>query len=113
MDYGVQGGRQPSRSNWIMYRCLQVSDSGISSCKMSSEMLRKASLYLLTISEIRELCDKHNLIFIEDAAHSIGTKYDGRQVGSLADMTCRNVTEGLIVSPYDLLPSFHKPIQLF
>ena len=40
------------------------------------------------IKEIRELCDKHNLIFIEDAAHSIGTKYDGRQVGSLADMTC-------------------------
>ncbi len=40
------------------------------------------------IKEIRELCNKHNLIFIEDAAHSIGTKYDGKQVGSLADMTC-------------------------
>ena len=38
--------------------------------------------------EIRELCDKYNLFFIEDAAHSIGTKYDGKQVGSLADMTC-------------------------
>ena len=40
------------------------------------------------IREIREICDKHNLIFIEDAAHSIGTKYDGKSVGSLADMTC-------------------------
>lgn len=40
------------------------------------------------IKEIRELCDRHHLIFIEDAAHSIGTKYDGRRVGSLADMTC-------------------------
>ena len=29
------------------------------------------------IKEIRKLCDKYNLIFIEDAAHSIGTKYDG------------------------------------
>lgn len=39
------------------------------------------------IKRIREICDKHNLIFIEDAAHSLGTKYDGEPVGSLADMT--------------------------
>lgn len=38
--------------------------------------------------EIREICDKHGLILIEDAAHSIGTKYKGKPVGSLADMTC-------------------------
>lgn len=38
--------------------------------------------------EIREICDEFGLIFIEDAAHSIGTKYNGKQVGSLADMTC-------------------------
>ena len=37
---------------------------------------------------IREICNKHGLIFIEDAAHAIGTKYDGKPVGSLADMTC-------------------------
>lgn len=40
------------------------------------------------IKEIREICDKHGLIFIEDAAHAIGTKYEGKLVGSLADMTC-------------------------
>jgi UDP-4-amino-4,6-dideoxy-N-acetyl-beta-L-altrosamine transaminase len=39
------------------------------------------------IDEIRKICDEYNLIFIEDAAHSIGTKYNGRQVGSLADIT--------------------------
>lgn len=39
------------------------------------------------IQSIREICEKHNLIFIEDAAHSLGTKYDGKPVGSLADMT--------------------------
>lgn len=38
--------------------------------------------------EIREICDRHGLIFIEDAAHAIATKYNGAQVGSLADMTC-------------------------
>jgi len=40
------------------------------------------------IDEIRQICEEHNLIFIEDAAHSIATKYRGQQVGSLADMTC-------------------------
>lgn len=39
------------------------------------------------IERIRQICDKHNLIFIEDAAHSLGTKYNGKSVGSLADMT--------------------------
>lgn len=37
---------------------------------------------------IRELCDKYHLYFIEDAAHAIGTRYEGRPVGSLADLTC-------------------------
>lgn len=40
------------------------------------------------IEKIQEICKEHNLIFIEDAAHSIATKYKGQQVGSLADMTC-------------------------
>ena len=39
------------------------------------------------IKEIREICDRHGLIFIEDAAHSIGTKYNGKMIGSLADIT--------------------------
>lgn len=38
--------------------------------------------------EIRAICDDHNLIFIEDAAHAIATKYKGQQIGSLADITC-------------------------
>lgn len=40
------------------------------------------------VNEIRKICDEHNLIFIEDAAHSIGTSYRGVKVGNLADMTC-------------------------
>ena len=38
--------------------------------------------------ELRAICEEHDLIFIEDAAHAIGTKYKGRPVGSIADMTC-------------------------
>ena len=39
------------------------------------------------IGRIREICEKNGLIFIEDAAHSLGTKYEGQPVGSIADMT--------------------------
>lgn len=39
------------------------------------------------LDEIRAICKEHNLILIEDAAHSIGTRYNGQPVGSIADMT--------------------------
>lgn len=39
------------------------------------------------LNEIRSICRKHNIILIEDGAHSIGTKYNGVPVGSIADMT--------------------------
>lgn len=43
---------------------------------------------VVEVERIRALCDKYHLVFIEDAAHSIGSKYNGTPVGSLADMTC-------------------------
>lgn len=39
------------------------------------------------LDEIRAICKENNLILIEDAAHSIGTKYNGQAIGSIADMT--------------------------
>ncbi|MEG0751001.1 MAG: UDP-4-amino-4,6-dideoxy-N-acetyl-beta-L-altrosamine transaminase [Oscillospiraceae bacterium] len=42
---------------------------------------------VVEIDKIREICDEFGLILIEDAAHSIASKYNGRPVGSLADIT--------------------------
>lgn len=39
------------------------------------------------LDEIRNICKENNLILIEDAAHSIGTKYKGKPVGGIADIT--------------------------
>lgn len=39
------------------------------------------------LQEIQALCRANQLVFIEDAAHSIGTVYNGQAVGSIADMT--------------------------
>ena len=43
---------------------------------------------IVQVEEIRKICDEHGLIFIEDAAHSIASTYNGKQVGNLADLTC-------------------------
>lgn len=40
------------------------------------------------LDAIRAICDKHGIYLIEDAAHSIGTKYKDKSVGSIADITC-------------------------
>lgn len=37
--------------------------------------------------KIAEICKENDLYFIEDGAHSIGSKFNGRAVGTLADMT--------------------------
>lgn len=69
--------------------------------------------------EIRAICREHNLFFIEDAAHAIGTKYKGKPVGSIADMTCfsfhpvKTVTggEGGAVTTNDEL-LYHRLVRL-
>ena len=37
--------------------------------------------------KIRKICDEYGLMFIEDAAHSIGSSYNGTKVGNIADIT--------------------------
>ncbi len=67
---------------------------------------------------IDEICKRHGLLLIEDAAHAIGTKFDGKPVGSIADMTCfsfhpvKTVTsgEGGAVTTND--PEFYRKLLL-
>lgn len=37
--------------------------------------------------KIRKICNEYGLLFIEDAAHSIGSSYNGTKVGNIADIT--------------------------
>ncbi|WP_261303493.1 UDP-4-amino-4,6-dideoxy-N-acetyl-beta-L-altrosamine transaminase [Paenibacillus andongensis] len=71
------------------------------------------------MDEIRQIANEHNLIIIEDAAHSIGATYKGRKVGTLADMTMfsfhpvKHVTTaegGVIVTNNE---DFYYRMQLF
>jgi dTDP-4-amino-4,6-dideoxygalactose transaminase len=52
------------------------------------------------MDDLREIADRHGIYLIEDAAHSIGSTYKERPVGSLADLTTfsffptKNMTSG-------------------
>lgn len=71
------------------------------------------------IDEIRDICNRYNLIFIEDAAHSIGTKYKNKMVGSLADLTTfsfhpvKTITSGEGGAILTNSESFYKKMLLF
>lgn len=39
------------------------------------------------VDELLSLCKEKGIVLIEDGAHSIGTKYKGQGIGSVADMT--------------------------
>jgi UDP-4-amino-4,6-dideoxy-N-acetyl-beta-L-altrosamine transaminase len=69
-------------------------------------------------ARIQKICDKHGLTLITDAAHAIGTKYNGQPVGSIGDMTCfsfhpvKTVTsgEGGAITTND--PELYKKLRL-
>ena len=52
------------------------------------------------IEEIIKIARQYNLFFIEDAAHSLGSRYKGQRIGSQADLTTfsffptKNITTG-------------------
>ncbi|GGI57679.1 DegT/DnrJ/EryC1/StrS family aminotransferase [Winogradskyella haliclonae] len=37
---------------------------------------------------LKSVCDKHNLVFVEDACQAIGGSYKGKPLGSIADLGC-------------------------
>ncbi len=52
------------------------------------------------LNELKAITKQHDILLIEDAAHSIGSKYHGKRVGGIADITTfsfyptKNITTG-------------------
>ena len=44
--------------------------------------------YPCDMAELKDIAKKHNLVLIEDAAHSPGATYRGQAIGSISDYTC-------------------------
>lgn len=71
------------------------------------------------MERIQKICKKHQLLLIEDGAHSIGTTYRGNAVGSMADMTTfsfhpvKTITGGEGGAIMTNNPEFYQKLQLF
>ncbi len=50
------------------------------------------------IERIREICKKHNLIFIEDCAHALGATYQGKKLGTFGDVSFFSFSRDKIIS---------------
>ena len=50
------------------------------------------------IDEIKEICQKHHAILIEDAAESLGATYKGKQTGSFGDVGCISFNGNKIIT---------------
>jgi 8-amino-3,8-dideoxy-alpha-D-manno-octulosonate transaminase len=40
------------------------------------------------MNALQKICSKHNLLFVEDACQAIGGTYEGKPLGSIADLGC-------------------------
>ena len=71
------------------------------------------------LDELRELSTTHGIYLIEDAAHSLGSTYKGRMVGSIADLTTfsffptKNMTTGEGGAVSSISPELLKRAERF
>lgn len=74
---------------------INLDDYNIDENKIKSYINEKTKVILpvdftgqcCNIGKIMEIAKENNLIVIQDASHSLGTKYLDKQIGSIADMT--------------------------
>ena len=84
-------------------------DSGNINIESAANLINKKTKAIVTVdyagqptnlNKLKELAVKNNIYLIEDAAHSFGSSYEGKPVGSIADLTTfsffatKNITTG-------------------
>ena len=68
---------------------------------------------------IRIICDKYNIVYIADGCHAIGAEYNGKKIGSLADLTCfsfhpvKHITTGEGGAVATKEPKYNERLRLF
>src|SRR3989344_1673659 len=50
------------------------------------------------MSKVMEICQKHNLILIEDCAHALGAKYKGKEVGTFGKAAFFSFSRDKVIS---------------
>lgn len=73
-----------------------------STVKESITLHTKAIIFVHTygnpsgILEIKDLCEQHHLILIEDIAHALGARYNGRLAGTFGDYAVYSFTKQMV-----------------
>ena len=71
------------------------------------------------MAALRDIAERHNLALIGDAAHAIEAEYDGKKVGTLADLNCFSfyATKNLVTGEGGMVttdnPQFAADIPVF
>lgn len=62
------------------------------------------------MAAIHRLAGQHRLRVVEDAAHAIGSAYQGRPIGSISDMTCFSfyATKNITTAEGGMITTHHK-----
>lgn len=66
------------------------------------------------LDELRKIADKHGIYLIEDAAHSLGSLYKGKPIGSIADITTFSFfpTKNITTAEGGAVASIHPELLL-
>lgn len=62
------------------------------------------------IRKIKEICEKHGALLIEDAAEAMGATWEGKPCGSFGDYTAISYKEHKIITAYK--PFTEKEIKV-
>jgi len=81
-------------------------DFNISSSDLEAKITAKTKVVVIqhtfglpaNIEKIKAICDSHNLILIEDCAHSLGAEFDGRKVGTFGKAAFFSFSRDKIIS---------------
>lgn len=102
--------------------CLDLNDvkSKVSSRTAGVILVHMAGLLSPEVVEFRRYCDAHGLFLIEDAAHSPGARYAGKEAGSFGHAGCfsffptKVITAGeggMLTTDDDMIASFARSYQ--
>jgi perosamine synthetase len=84
-------GLSPSKMEAFLLECAEIRNDGytynkITGHKISACVPMHTLGHPAKLSELKRICDIYNIILIEDAAESIGSRYQGHHTGSIGKM---------------------------
>ena len=85
MDNDTHDNQTPGMNDQINIRFIKLEEQLSALSEAFEDYKHKMEIKL---ERIYDICEKNNIKFIQDAAHSIGAEYNGKQVHHFAHYTC-------------------------